>query len=212
MGRFLYWTGYWLSRGIARTVFGLRVEGIQHVPATGATILAPNHVSYLDPVLVGCAVSRPVHFMAKRELFEAPVLGWLIPRLNAFPVTRERVDPSTVKHTLSLLAAGQAVTIFPEGTRGRGDRLGPVRPGIGVIAARSGAPVVPVFHAGTDRILPRGARGVHRARVWVRFGPPFRFPAVGEPSRDALEAFGQRLLEALAALRALGRPQQRGIH
>ncbi len=212
MGRFLYWTGYWLSRGIARTAFALRVEGVRHVPATGAAILAPNHVSYLDPVLIGSAVSRPVHFMAKRELFEAPVLGWLIPRLNAYPVTRERVDPSTVKHTLSLLAAGQAVTIFPEGTRGSGDRLGPVRPGIGVIAARSGAPVVPVFHAGTDRILPRGARGIRRAAVWVRFGPPLRFPVVGEPSRDELDGFGRQLLEAIAALRALGRPAERGIH
>ncbi len=212
MGRYWYATGYTLCYGLARTVFHLRVEGSGNVPASGPVILAPNHVSYLDPVVVGIAAPRPVHFMAKRELFERPILGWIISRLNAYPVTRERVDPSTVKHTLSLLAEGQAVPIFPEGTRGDGTRLGPLRPGIGVIAARSGAAVVPVFHGGAETVLPRGARGIRRAPLWVRFGPALRFVPGGEPGHDALERFGRELLEALSVLRAAGRPAQPGIH
>src|SRR5574337_682314 len=149
----LYAIGYHLCRWIARTFFALSVEGEEHVPKSGPVILAPNHVSYLDPVVVGVAMSRRVHFMGKKELFRNPLVGWFLHGLQVFPVTRERVDPSTLKRTLSFLAAGQVVLMFPEGTRGDGRALRPAKPGIGVVAARSGAAVVPVFHRGTERAL-----------------------------------------------------------
>jgi 1-acyl-sn-glycerol-3-phosphate acyltransferase len=197
----LYVIGCSLCRWIARTFFALSVEGEAHVPKGGPVILAPNHVSYLDPVIVGVAVSRRVHFMAKKELFRNPLVGWFLHGLQAFPVTRERVDPSTLKRTLSLLAAGQVVLMFPEGTRGDGHALGPAKPGIAVVAARSGAAVVPVVHWGAERALPRGSRRVRRAPLRVRFGPPQRFPAGSRPDREAIEAFGRQLMEAIAALR-----------
>jgi 1-acyl-sn-glycerol-3-phosphate acyltransferase len=197
----LYAIGCNLCRWIGRTFFALSVEGEEHVPKSGPVILAPNHVSYLDPVVVGISVSRRVHFMAKKELFRNPLVGWFLHGLQAFPVTRERVDPSTLKRTLSLLAAGQVVLMFPEGTRGDGCTLGPAKPGIAVVAARSGAAVVPVFHWGTERALPRGSRWVRRASLRVRFGPPQRFPAGSRPDGEAVEAFGRELMEAIAALR-----------
>jgi len=197
----LYAIGYNLCRWIARTFFALSVEGQEHVPESGPVILAPNHVSYLDPVLVGIAVSRRVHFMAKKELFRNPFIGWFLRALQAYPVTRERVDPSTLKRTLSFLAAGQVVLMFPEGTRGDGRALRPARPGIAVVAARSGAAVVPVFQWGTERVLPRGSRRVRRVPLRVRFGPPLMFPAGGRPDREAVEAFCRQLMEAIAALR-----------
>lgn len=199
-----YAIGYHLSRWIARGVFALQVEGEAHVPKTGPAILAPNHVSYVDPVVVGVSVHRRVHYMAKRELFRNPVAAWILRGVQAFPVTRERLDPSTLKHTLSLLAAGQLVLMFPEGTRGDGQTLGPAKPGVAAVAARSGAPVVPVFHWGTEQILPRGSRRFRRVPVRVRFGPPLRFSADGASGREALEAFGRRIMEAIAALRPVG--------
>jgi len=197
----LYTIGYHLCRWIARIFFAFSVEGQEHVPESGPVILAPNHVSYLDPVVVGIAVTRRVHFMAKKELFRNPLIGWFLRGLQAYPVTRERVDPSTLKRTLSLLAAGQAVLMFPEGTRGDGRALRPAKPGIAVVAARSGAVVVPVFHWGTERVMPRGRRRVRRAPVRVRFGPPLTFPARGRPEREAVETFCRELMEAMAALR-----------
>lgn len=197
----LYTIGWLLCRWIARAFFALSVEGEEHIPQSGPVILAPNHVSYLDPFLVGSSVQRRIHFMAKKELFRNPFIGWILRHLQAYPVTRERVDLSTLKRTLSLLAAGQVILMFPEGTRGDGRTLGPVKPGIAVIAARAGAAVVPVFHWGAERILPRGSRGARWAPLRVRFGSPLRLDADRSTDRSALEAFGQRIMEAIAALR-----------
>jgi 1-acyl-sn-glycerol-3-phosphate acyltransferase len=107
----LYTIGWLLCRWIARAFFALSVEGEEHIPQSGPVILAPNHVSYLDPFLVGSSVQRRIHFMAKKELFRNPFIGWILRRLQAYPVTRERVDPSTLKRTLSLLAAGQVILL-----------------------------------------------------------------------------------------------------
>jgi len=200
----LYTIGYYLSKGIAKGVFGLEVEGGGHVPEQGPVILAPNHVSYVDPVLVGVSVQRRVHFMAKRELFRTPLMAWFFRQLQAYPVTRERVDPSTLKRTLSLLDAGQVVLMFPEGTRGDGRTLGPAKPGIAVVAARSGAPVVPVFHAGAEQILPRGGWRIQRVPVRVRFGPPLRVVQAGRADRESVERFCRELMEAIGALRPSG--------
>jgi len=197
----IYTIGCYLCRWIARTFFAFSVEGIEHVPESGPVILAPNHVSYLDPVLIGIALLRRVHFMAKKELFRNPLIGWLLRGLQAYPVTRERVDPSTLKRTLSLLAAGQVVLMFPEGTRGDGRTLGPAKPGIAVIAARSGAAVVPVFHWGAEQALPRGGHWVRRAPLRVRFGAPLSFRGGDRSDREAVEAFGREIMEAIAALR-----------
>jgi 1-acyl-sn-glycerol-3-phosphate acyltransferase len=203
----LYTIGWCLCRWIARAFFALDIEGAKYVPEVGPAILAPNHVSSVDPVLVGISVKRPVHFMAKKEIFRNRAVAWFLRGLHAFPITRERVDPSSVKHTLSLLAAGHVVLMFPEGTRGDGQSLGPAKSGIAVVAARSGAPVVPVFHWGTQHVLPPGARWFRGLPLRVRFGPPLRFGADGTAAtgervdREAAEAFGDQLMKAIAALR-----------
>ena len=197
----LYAIGYSLCRWIARSLFSLRVEGEEHIPKEGAAILAPNHVSFLDPVLVGVSATRPVYFMAKKELFGNPFARWFLNGLHTFPVSREQIAPSTLRHTLALLEAGEAVVIFPEGGRGDGRTMRPIRPGIGLIAARSGAPVVPVCHSGTERALPRGARFIRRVPLRVRFGPPLRFAGDGTADHAAMTGFAREIGEAIAALR-----------
>lgn len=199
-----------LVRCVARHGLGLTVHGESAVPREGAAILAVNHVSALDPVLVGVAVRRPVWFMAKEELFRRPALAALMRALHAFPVRRERADLSTIKRTLALLRAGRLVMMFPEGTRRDGITLGPIRPGVSVLAARAGIPVVPVYHEGAGRVLPRGARWPRRHPVTVCFGPPiYPSPSV-RTDAAAAQAFGDQLLQQWNLLRS--RPAGNGQH
>jgi 1-acyl-sn-glycerol-3-phosphate acyltransferase len=197
---------YWLARALVRIFFRVvgswQIEGRENVPAKGALLLAPNHLSFLDPPLVGCALKRSAWFMAKAELFHVPVFKWLIPKLHAYPVQRGSGDRAALKHTLGLLAAGEAVTMFPEGTRSQTGELGEPELGIGMIALRSGAPIVPMAIAGTDDMLPRGAHFLKRARVRVRFGKPIPIPAPeGKPGREEYAAVAKSVMDAIRALR-----------
>ncbi|HEX2998811.1 MAG TPA: lysophospholipid acyltransferase family protein, partial [Armatimonadota bacterium] len=123
-------------------LFGrIQVEGGQYVPATGSVILAPNHQSLCDPPVVGAAVLRPLFFMAKEELFRIPLLGWQIRHLNAFPVRRNAADRAALRHAEHLLAAGEAVVIFPEGYVSKTGEMQEFHSGVALIALRTGAPV-----------------------------------------------------------------------
>ena len=104
---------------VLRTVWRMRVSGRERVPRTGPLIVAANHVSYFDPPVLGCALPRPLHFMAKKELFAVPLLGAMIRLYNAFPVDRGRGDVGAIKRAVEALKAGNAVLLFPEGTRNR---------------------------------------------------------------------------------------------
>ncbi len=192
-----------LCLGIAKLIFRLHVEGEEHVPPTGAAILAVNHVSFVDPVIVGVAIRRPVYFLAKEELFRFRVLGWLLRQYHAIPVKRRRTDLQAIKRAVSVLQQGEMVVIFPEGTRGDGSRLRPAKPGIGLIAARSGAPVIPVLHRGTEKALPRGAWFPRPHRITVQFGAPLRFTeSPGREWHEEVAAFSQMIMERIAALNA----------
>lgn len=190
-----------LCLGIAKVMFRLQIEGEKFVPRKGPAILAANHVSYIDPVIIGIAVRRPIHFMAKKELFRFGVFGWLLRRLGAFPVNRHRINLQAFKQAASLLKAGEIVAIFPEGTRGDGVQLRPAKPGIGLIAAQTGVPVIPVWHRGTAKALPRGAWLPRPHRITVRFGAPFRFSEeqAGEGHGQAA-MFSQTIMAKIAAL------------
>jgi glycerol-3-phosphate dehydrogenase (NAD(P)+) len=174
---------YWPVRCVVyigiRIWFRLRRTGTGHIP-DGAVILAANHRSFLDPFVVGCCLRRPIYFVAKRELFENRLQAWFLNALGAFPLRRGESDEESVATALELLARGEAVVIFPEGTRIRSGSLGRPKRGVGRLALESGAPVVPLSLTGTERAR-RGWR-IRPVKVSVRCGRPLTFPHVTQPS------------------------------
>jgi glycerol-3-phosphate dehydrogenase (NAD(P)+) len=174
---------YWPVRLIVKTAvlvyFRVRRIGREHIPQ-GGVILASNHRSFLDPFVIGCCVGRPVFFVAKRELFRNPLVGWFLNCMGAFPVRRGRSDEDSMKTALELLARGEAVVVFPEGTRILNGSLGRPKRGVGRLALQSGAPVVPVAVMGSERA--REGWRIKPVKVHVRCGAPLRFPKVEKPS------------------------------
>jgi 1-acyl-sn-glycerol-3-phosphate acyltransferase len=206
--RTLLWAAY-------RLMARMRVEGRDNVPREGAVILAPNHLSAVDWPAVGIASPRQPWFMAKEELFETPILGPIIKRLRAFPVKRGSADRAALRLTEELLRRGEVVVIFPEGQVSLDGRFQPLKPGLALLALRTGAAVVPVGLIGTDRLMPYGARVPRpiRGPLIVRFGRPlpldeFREPERATPSRAALEGVTVRLA---TAIRALIEPDDRDV-
>lgn len=187
---------------LMRLYFRLDARGVEHVPASGPVLLVANHSSVLDPPIIGGACPRQLCFLAKAELFEVPLFGRLIRNLNARPVRREGSDSRALKDALRVLQAGQALLVFPEGTRGPEGPLREAKPGAGMLAITSGAAVVPVYIRGTGGALPRGRVLPRPARVLVRFGPALTFKAgEGEARRDRYREAAGQMMRAIAQLR-----------
>jgi 1-acyl-sn-glycerol-3-phosphate acyltransferase len=171
--------------------FRMRRTGMAHIPKTGPVIFAANHRSFLDPFVIGMLTRRPVYYVAKRELFENPVQAWLLNRLGAFPVERGEGDEQSMSTARAILARGDCVVIFPEGTRIRQGPLRSPKRGVGRLALETGAPIVPVAVLGTERVR-RGAL-IRPCRVRVRCGAPLSFPRVDRPSPSLATAVTQRV-------------------
>lgn len=147
------------------------VVGHHHVPKTGGVLLIANHTSYADPPIVGTACPRPVHFMAKAELFSIPLLSGFIRRTHAFPVRRGGADRAALRRAIRLLREGKVLLVFPEGTRSHDGRLKDLELGAAFIALSAQAQVVPLAIIGADHLLPRGKPILLPAKLRVRFGP-----------------------------------------
>lgn len=154
----------------------LEVHGLENVPEHGPFLLIANHQSILDPILVQAIVRRPLYTMAKSTQFTGRVMGWLMPRMLAFPVRRYRVDPQSVRVTLRHLARGDGVGVYIEGERSWDGRLQPPRLGTVRLVLKAGVPVIPCGVSGTYEVWPRWHRGLRRAPVCVSFGAPIPFP------------------------------------
>jgi 1-acyl-sn-glycerol-3-phosphate acyltransferase len=179
-------------RGLARTLWRARVFGAQNVPMDGPLIVACNHRSYLDPPVMGCLCPRRLSYMAKKELFEIPLLGGTIRALGAYPVDRRGSAAAAIKRSLSVLEGGGAIGIFPEGTRNR-DGTVPPQTGVALLASLAKAPVVPACIVGSDRAL-----SLHR--MDVAFGAPLSLDAARKATREDLAKFTGDIMRAIEQL------------
>ena len=197
-----YWLGYHFSRLVGRLCFHLRVIHRERMIQSGPVILAMNHQSYLDPPLAGITCDRAIYFLARRTLMEVPLLSRLLPKLNVIPVNQEGVDRSALKALIRVLKAGNAALVFPEGSRTLDGNLQPAEPGLGLVIAKTLAPVVPMRIFGAHEALPRGGGGLHFMPITIVIGEPIFFTSADVKSREKnlYRRLSQRVMDAIAAL------------
>jgi 1-acyl-sn-glycerol-3-phosphate acyltransferase len=200
---FYYWLGYNLSRWLARLFFGFRIIHRERVIQTGPVILAMNHQSFFDPPLAGNACDRPIYFLAKKSLMDVPILGWLLPKLNVIPVNLEGGDRSALKALIRILSAGECALVFPEGSRTLDGNLQPALPGVGLLIAKTRAPVVPMRIFGAYEVWPIGGKIRFSGKITIVVGEPIYFSdsELAAGGKDLYTRLGQRVLDAIAALR-----------
>jgi len=179
------------------TVFRWKVRGRENIPTSGRVIIAPNHCSNADPLLMGAATNRRVRFMAKEELFSPSWFGSIINNLGAIPVKRGVGDRAAIRLALDILQAGNALTLFPEGTRSKNGRLSNAQHGVAMIAIKSQSPVIPVAILGTFRFFRKGN---WFPRFEVYYGSPIIPPVCDHLSKEAMEEFSEKIMSEIAKL------------
>ena len=157
-----------LTIGILR---GMEKQGSEHIPAQGAVLIAANHIAYFDPPLIGSASPRELYYMAKKELFENSLFGWLISKFNAFPISREGFDREGIKRATEVLREGNALLVFPEGTRSKDGNLKEPKLGVAKLALETGAPVVPAYIDYSGSWLKAFFQ---RQKIKIKFGSPIK--------------------------------------
>ena len=194
------------ARLLFHTLLPTRACGLEHVPIEGGAILAPNHMSFLDPPLVGSLIRRPIYFLARSSLMKGGLSRRWMSSINAIPLEREGIGVGAIRRVVALVQKGELAVIFPEGTRQPEGQLGEGAGGVGLLVARCGVPVIPVRIRGTGRALPRGRLLPRPTRIDVRFGPPLRFapPARGNEASEHYRAIGREVMRAIREIEPCG--------
>ena len=182
----LYLTFRVILRLLFRLFLRLKVEGMENIPSQGPVVLCANHISNLDPPLLGTPLNRRVHYMAKEELFRIPLFGSMIRQLGAFPVKRGGVSKESIRSSIQLLNEGKMLGIFPQGSRKNTSGIG--KKGAALLALRSDAVVIPVGIV--------GPYGLFR-RMTLRFGKPVDLSEFRDSESDQLEAATAKIMDAI---------------
>ena len=208
----IYRIGWMGFRALYALYFRWRVLHPEHVPETGAVLLASNHASFLDPPLVGSGLHRECSFLARDTLFRFGLSRWLLNHWQAVPLDRDGGGASGMKRIVAALNNGRAVILFPEGTRTRDGQLQPVRSGVGMIVIKSEAPVVPVRVWGTFEAYGRAVRFPKPVRVTVKYGEPLHFRELRaeakECSKERLKAIYQQIADEIMGAIAKMEPKR----
>jgi 1-acyl-sn-glycerol-3-phosphate acyltransferase len=187
---------------LARLLFRFEVAGRDKIPNKGGCILAMNHESYLDPPLAGMCSRRPIYFLARKTLLEWPILGTIFPKVNVVPVDQDRADMSALKTVIKLVKAGECTIVFPEGARTLDGKLQPAQPGLGLIIAKTRAPVVPMRIFGAYEAFPRGGKGVHLRKIRIVVGEPVVFTEADMEGngRELYQRLSERVMERIGGI------------
>jgi 1-acyl-sn-glycerol-3-phosphate acyltransferase len=194
-----------IVRGLAAFLAPWRLEGAENIPRSGGYILVANHINWKDPPWIEFALGHAIRYMGKRELFETPVIGFLLRAIGAFPVRRGEADRAALRMALNVVAAGQPLGFFAEGHRSESGQLIRGHPGVAYVAKRSNAPIIPLAVSGTP-----GARlgAFWRRDIIIRVGAPFRASDLAVKADDP-----QTLVDAIMGrVAALMPPEQRGVY
>lgn len=187
---------------LSRWLCGVEVRGKENIPKSGAVIITSNHLSYLDPILIGSAVDAEINYMAKSTLFLVPIIGGFLRYMNAYPVKRGAADRAALKRTLALLKEGKSILIFPEGTRGMGHKLGEAKDGVGFLVYHSEALVIPALIKGSQNAWGRGQWFPRRAKVTISFGKSVDLGDLRKSAstREVYAEIGKRIMRQIADL------------
>ncbi|ADD02411.1 1-acyl-sn-glycerol-3-phosphate acyltransferase [Thermoanaerobacter italicus Ab9] len=189
-----YYIAKIIVRTIIKVIFKIKIKGLENIPKKGPVIICSNHISFLDPPVIGALLNRRIYFMAKEELFKNPFLRLLLGTgLGAFPVKRGTADLSAIKTALTYLKKGKAIGIFPEGTRSKTGQLQKAEPGVAMLAIKGNAPVVP--------IAIKGRYGLF-SKIIINIGKPMNFDkyANSRLSSQQLFVIGEEIMKEIAKL------------
>lgn len=195
-----------MARQFSRWLLHIKVTGVENVPLEGGVIIASNHISVFDPPVLGSWIERPVYFFAKDTLFEIPILGRLITRTNAIPVRRGTIDRDALDRAVEIVRRGDALVVFPEGTRSKTDQFLNPKAGVGMIAHRAECPIIPACIQGLNQIKKSLTFG---ARPAIKFGEPFSadwvqsFPAERESYHEIARTVMGRIGELRDQIRGV---------
>jgi 1-acyl-sn-glycerol-3-phosphate acyltransferase len=185
-----------LARILSTVLFDLKVDGLENIPAIGGALIACNHQSYLDPILMNVRLRRPLSYIAKAELFESPFMNWLLRSVGAFPVHQGAGDVGAVRQSIRRLREGWLLNIYPEGARTTNGDIGPIQKGIAVIDRRAHVPVIPAVIVGAYQAWPIHRRFPRASPVRIRFGPAMN---LAELDADQIVVSVQRTLRTMLA-------------
>jgi 1-acyl-sn-glycerol-3-phosphate acyltransferase len=204
--KFVYYAGWSLTRIITKLVFRIKVRGSEHIPARGGFILASNHRSWYDPLIVGSWSTRQMYFFAKQELFKNKIFGALIRAANAFPVKRGTIDRAALEMCQQIVRDGNGLVFFPEGTRAIGREFLDPKPGIGLLATELCCPIVPCYLHGSNKL---GDALWGRDRLSIRFGEPISPEWISQLPKDKVgyQIVADEVMRRMRGLRDEDYPQ-----